>query len=59
MNQKLEYSALIEDYMAMSAGDLLDEVKVALHMGDVEAASLTKLEMAKEMARFELSMFFR
>jgi hypothetical protein len=59
LNQQLEYSALIEDYMAMSAGELLDEVKIALRMSEPEAASMTKLELAKEMAKFELAMFFK
>ena len=57
--QKNEYSALVQDYMAMSNVDLMSDAEVVLRKFDTELASMTKFEIACEMARYELNTYFK
>lgn len=59
MCQKIEYNELIEDYMSLDVKDLWQDAFFALRKTETELASMTKLEIASEMARYELGQFFK
>lgn len=59
MLQKNVYSELVEDYMSMSNVELMSDAELALHKFDTELASMTKFEIACEMARYELNTYFK